>query len=69
MPQTATYEIQDKVYVYKVENGIAVSTEIKVERIHDGKSYVVRSGLTEGDVIVSKGVGTLKDGANLTINK
>lgn len=69
VPQTATYEIQDKVYVYKVENGIAVSTEIKVERIHDGKSYVVRSGLTEGDVIVSKGVGTLKDGANLTINK
>lgn len=69
VPQAATYEIQDKVYVYKVENGEAVSTEIKVERINDGKNYVVRSGLTEGDVIVSKGVGTLVDGTPITINK
>lgn len=62
IPQEATFEIQDKIYVYKVVDGKAVSNEIKVFRINDGREYVVESGLSEGDVIVSKGAGLLREG-------
>ena len=62
IPQEATFEIQDKIYVYKVVDGKAVSNEIKVFRINDGREYVVESGLSGGDVIVSKGAGLLREG-------
>ena len=62
IPQTATYEIQDKIFVYKVVDGKAVSTQISVFRINDGKEYVVESGLSTGDVIVSEGAGLLREG-------
>ncbi len=69
IPQEVTYEIQDKVYVYKVVNGVAKSTEIKVEKLNDGKTYIVRNGLKEGDILVLEGVATLKDGTPITIKK
>ncbi len=62
IPQAATYEVQDKVYVYKVINGKAVATMISILSINDGKQYVVNSGLKPGDVIVSVGVANVKDG-------
>ena len=69
IPQTATYEIQDKIFVYKVIDGIATSTEIEVERLNDGKEYIVRNGLVAGDVIVSEGVGLIKDGQSIAIKE
>lgn len=66
IPQTATYEIQDKIFVYKVMDGKAVSNEIKVFKINDGKEYVVESGLEAGDVIVSEGAGLLREGTPVT---
>lgn len=69
IPQEATYEIQDKVFVYKVENGKAKSTEIKVDKLNNGKTYVVRKGLKEGDILISEGVVTLKDGTPIMIKK
>lgn len=65
IPQTATYEIQDKVFVYRVVDSKTVSTPVVVSRMDDGVSYVVESGLTEGDVIVSKGAGLLRDGVQI----
>lgn len=62
IPQEGTYEIQDRVFAYKVINGKAVSTPIEVFEINDGKEYVVESGLKAGDVIVAKGAGLLKEG-------
>lgn len=62
VPQTATTEMQDKIFVYKAEGGKAVATEISVERLGDGKEYIVRSGLKEGDRIITEGVGMLRDG-------
>ena len=62
IPQEATYEIQDKVYVYKVVDGKTVSTIIKVEPQNDGKEYVVVNGLKEGDVIIAKGAGFVQEG-------
>lgn len=62
IPQEATYEIQNRIFVYKVVNGKAVSTPIKVFGINDGKEYIVEEGLQAGDVIVAEGAGLLKDG-------
>ncbi len=62
VPQLATFQLQDKIYVYKVIDGIATSQMIDVEKISDGKEYIVRSGLTPGDVIVAEGVGLMREG-------
>lgn len=69
IPQSATYEVQDKVYVYKVVEGKAVATEIKVAKLNDGKNYIVRSGISEGDVLVAEGVGMINDGQEISITK
>lgn len=62
VPQAATFELQDKVYVYKVVDGKATSSLIDVEKISDGKEYIVRSGIQPGEVIVAEGVGLLREG-------
>ena len=62
IPQEATYEIQDKVYVYKVVDGKTVSTIVQVAPQNNGKEYVVISGLQEGDVIVAKGAVFVQEG-------
>ncbi len=62
VPQVATFELQNKVYVYKVEDGKATSSMIDVEKINNGREYIVKSGLTPGDVIVAEGVGLLREG-------
>lgn len=66
VPQEATYEIQDKVFVFKVVDGKASSTQIAVFPINDGKEYIVESGLQEGDVIVAEGAGLLEEGTPIT---
>lgn len=67
IPQSATYEIQDKIYAYKLENGVAKSQIVGVFEISNGKEYVVESGLMEGDTIVAEGVGLLRDGMNVKV--
>lgn len=62
IPQSATYEVQDKVYVFKVVDGRATATLVMVSATSDGKEYIVESGLSAGDVIVTEGVSTLKEG-------
>ena len=62
VPQSATFELQDKVYVYKVIDGIATSSMINVANISNGKEYIVNSGLSAGDVIVNEGVGLMREG-------
>ncbi len=61
IPQHATFEVQDKVYAYKVENGVAKAKIIGVFEISNGKEYIVESGLIEGDTIISEGIGVLRD--------
>ena len=62
IPQAATFEIQDKVYVYKVIDGKAQSAPVQVTRVNGGKEYIVDEGLTAGEKIVSEGVGLLREG-------
>ena len=67
IPQAATYEIQDKIYAYKLENGVAKSQIVGVFEISNGKEYVVESGLMQGDTIVVEGVGLLREGASIKV--
>ena len=62
IPQAATFELQDKVYVYKVVDGKATSAAIAVDRISNGREYIVNSGLVPGDVIVAEGVENFSEG-------
>lgn len=68
IPQKATQEIQDRKFVYVVNDSNKVtSTPITVLGVNDGHNYVVTSGLNPGDVIVIEGVGTkVRDGATIT---
>ncbi len=66
IPQEATYEIQNRVFAYKVVDGKAVSTAIQVFEINDGQEYIVESGLQAGDIIVAEGAGLLKEGTVVT---
>ena len=67
IPQSATYEVQDKVYAYRYEGGTAKSHIINVFEISNGKEYVVQNGLAAGDTLIVEGVGLLKDGAAVEI--
>ncbi len=62
IPQTATYELQDRIFVYKVVDGRAVSTQIEVLSQNNGVEYIVLKGLQEGDVIVAEGAGLIREG-------
>lgn len=62
IPQAATYEIQDKRYVYKVVDGKAQSAPVQVTNVNGGKEFIVDEGLNTGDVIVVEGVGLLREG-------
>ena len=65
IPQGATVQMQDKVVVYKVVDGKAVSTLITVAGINDGREYVVLSGLQSGDEIISEGAGLVREGTQV----
>ena len=65
IPQEATYELQDKVFVYKVVDGKTQSTPVTVFSIHNGTEYIVESGLKAGDVIIAEGAGLLRDGIEI----
>ena len=62
IPQSATYELQDRVFVYKVVDGKASSTEIHIAPQNNGIEYIVTDGLEVGDIIVAEGAGLIKEG-------
>jgi len=68
IPQKASFELQDRRYVYVLgDSSKAVTTPITVLSNNDGKNFVVTSGLKPGDRIVTEGVGTVvKDGMAVT---
>ena len=62
IPQSVTTEVQNKVFVYTVDNKNKVKyTEITVDPQNDGKNYIVTGGLHIGDRIVTKGLTSLTD--------
>ena len=61
LPESATYEQQGLVYIYKVEQDTARSAVISVEdRVNN--MVVIKEGVAKGEIVVAEGVGTLKPG-------
>jgi membrane fusion protein (multidrug efflux system) len=62
IPQEATFEIQDKVYVYAVEDSNKVISKLISISGKTSNYYYVDNGIKTGDKIVLSGIGNLKDG-------
>ena len=66
VPQSATYELQDKRFVYTLAADSTVkSAQIEILSNSDGKNYIVTSGLEAGQKIVAEGVSRLRDGQKI----
>ena len=66
IPKAASYEIQNKRFVYTVTDSNTVeSTEIQPAPLSTPKLFVVESGLNQGAQIVTSGMGNLQDGASI----
>ena len=67
IPQKATFEMQDRKFVYVVNDSNIVSTQpITVSPVTDGKNFVVLSGLQPGQRIAVEGIGTkVRDGITI----
>lgn len=68
IPQKATYEIQEKKYVFVVDkNNVVKSREIKIKgELPD--LYVIESGITENDKILLEGVQKVSDDDKINVN-
>lgn len=67
VPQNATAQVQDKIFVYKLDKDNKVHyTEITVNPQNDGENYVVTGGLKAGDRYVLRGITKLTDGQKIT---
>jgi len=66
VPQSATYELQDKRFIYTVGSDNKV-TAVNISTIptDDGKYFIVSTGLKTGDRIVTEGIISLKDGSTI----
>lgn len=68
IPQSATYELQNKVFTWKVIDGKTQSAPITVYKYNDGQTYIVLSGLQTGDVIIAEGAGLMREGTVVNID-
>lgn len=62
VPQEATYELQNRTFVYRVINGKTKATPVKLFSQNNGHEYIVEDGLNVGDTIIAEGAGLLKEG-------
>jgi membrane fusion protein, multidrug efflux system len=70
VPESATYELQDKRFVYVVDDQHKIkNVAIKVMDNTAGQFYVVTDGLKAGDKIVLESSGNLPDGTEIKPNE
>lgn len=63
IPQVAVVRLQDKAFVYKVQpDSTATATDVTMEDTGNGKDYIIKSGLKEGDRIVTIGANNVIEG-------
>jgi membrane fusion protein (multidrug efflux system) len=66
IPQSATYELQNKFFAYRVDSANKV-TAVAIEPTpsDNGKSFFITKGIKQGDKIVVAGINSLKNGATI----
>jgi len=62
VPQAATVELQDKIFVFFLEKGNKVRERVVRVSGKSGNNYIVSYGLKQGDIIVTAGIEKLKNG-------
>ena len=63
VPQTAVVKLQSRQQVYKVKaDSTATAVEVKTEDIGNGKDFVITSGLSVGDKIITVGANNVQEG-------
>jgi membrane fusion protein (multidrug efflux system) len=65
VPQKAVFEIQDKNYVYVVDDNNRVTMKNFVPKARFSHFYIVESGLRPGERIVYEGIQNVKDGLQI----
>ena len=67
IPQNATFQLQDKILVFKVQGDVVAQAVVSAVALPDGKRYAVSEGLSEGERIVESGVTTLRHGTKIKV--
>jgi membrane fusion protein (multidrug efflux system) len=65
IPQEATYELQNRSFVYRIIDGKTKATAVTLFPQNNGREYIVDEGLNEGDTIIAEGAGLLKEGITI----
>lgn len=65
IPQKSAFEIQDKIYVYAVDENNEVIIKSFIPKMRIPKLYVVESGLTPKDEIIYEGIQNLQHGMKI----
>ena len=69
IPQEATYELQNRMFVYRVVDGKTKATPVTLYPQNNGQEYIVEEGIAEGDTIIAEGAGLLKEGVEVKSEK
>ncbi|MBD0831090.1 efflux RND transporter periplasmic adaptor subunit [Aestuariibaculum sediminum] len=65
VPQSATYEQQGQIFVYKVNPDQTVSSTLINIKDKTSTFYIIESGIKSGDKIVVKGIGKLRNNMSI----
>ena len=68
IPYDAVYYENGQAYVFVIQNGVAVRTNVTTG-LYDSEKIVITAGLNPGDQIVTSWASGLKDGAEVEIRK
>ena len=60
LPEKTLVPVQDKQFVYVVENDIAIQKEVAIGERRPGKVHIL-SGISEGDVVITEGTLRVRD--------
>ncbi|WP_428228404.1 efflux RND transporter periplasmic adaptor subunit [Flavobacterium sp.] len=66
VPKKAVFELQGRFFVFTTDaKNIVHNTEIKIRNTATEKEYVVTEGVKSGDIIVTDGIGNVRDGMKI----
>lgn len=69
IPQMATFEIQDKTYVFVVDSSGLVHSRNITPRLRLPHLFVVESGLDTSDMVILEGIQSVKDGMKVNVRQ
>ena len=69
VPQKATFEIQDKTYVFVVDSQGVVRSRNITPRLRLPYLFVIQSGLDTSDLVILEGIQSVKDGMKVNVRQ